>query len=267
MATDLKSLKREGGRRLNGAEKGPVQGLQVVTVITATLNAAKTISNTIKSIRLQSYPNIEWIVIDGGSTDGTVEILKDNEDIVDYWSSETDSGIYDALNKGIERAHGDWLLFLGADDRLAKDDIVATIFSRRQAGDEVLIYGDVQYENAAKPFLSDLSLKTLFYNTLHHQGAFYSRKLFDAGWRYDEGFELFADYDLNLRIALGRYKVVKLDKVVVSICSDNGRTRTNPGLLLRETNKIRGRYCGYVTNKLLSALFALKVYAYRVRHK
>jgi glycosyltransferase involved in cell wall biosynthesis len=267
MLTDSKPPKREGGRRFSGTEKKSAPGLPLITVITATLDAAKTISITIQSVRLQSYPNIEWIVIDGGSKDGTVEILKDNEDTIDYWASELDSGIYEALNKGIENAHGDWMLFLGADDRLAKEDIVATIFARRPVVDEVLIYGDVQYENAVKPVLSDISIKTLLHNTLHHQGAFYSRKLFDAGWRYDEGFELFADYELNLRIALERYKVVKLDKVVVSICSDNGRSRRNPGLLLRETNEIRRKYCGYFTNELLSVLFALKVYAYRVRHK
>lgn len=239
----------------------------MITVITATFNAAKTISNAMQSIRSQSYPNIEWLVIDGGSTDETVDILKNNEDTVDYWSSEADSGIYDALNKGVEHAHGDWILFLGADDRFAKEDVVATIFVQRQIGDEVLIYGDVQYELAAKPFLSSISLKTLLHNTVHHQGAFYSRKLFDAGWRYDAGFKLIADYELNLRIALAKDKVVKLDGVVVSICCDNGRSRTNLGALLRETNAIRGKHCGYFTNKLLSALFALKVCAYYVRHK
>ena len=267
MTTDLKPLKREGGRRFNGAEKRPVPGLPMITVITATFNAVKTVSNAMQSIRSQSYPNIQWLVIDGGSTDGTVEILMDNEDIVDYWSSAADSGIYDALNKGVEHAHGDWILFLGADDRLAKDDIVETIFARRQIGDEVLIYGDIRYENAAKPFLSDISVKTLLHNTVHHQGAFYSRKLFDAGWRYDAGFKLIADYELNLRIALAKHKVVKLEGIVVATCCDNGRSRTNLGALLRETNAIRGKYCGYFTNKLLSVLFALKVCAYYVRHK
>ncbi len=238
----------------------------MITVITATFNAAKTLLNAMQSIRSQSYPNIECLVMDGGSTDGTVEILKNNEDIVDYWSSEADSGIYDALNKGVESARGDWILFLGADDRFAADEILETIFARRQIGDEVLIYGDVRYENAARPFMSEISTKTLLHNTVHHQGAFYSRKLFDAGWRYDAGFKLIADYDLNLRIARAKHKVVKLDGVVVSICCDNGRSRTNLGALLRETNAIRGKHCGSFTNKLLSALFGLKVAAYYVRH-
>ena len=257
----------EGGRRLNGAERRPEHGLPMLTVVTATFNAAKTISDAMQSIRSQTYPNIEWIVIDGGSTDGTVEILKNNEDSIEYWSSESDSGIYDALNKGIEHARGDWILFLGADDRLARDDVIESIFAQRQIGDEVLIYGDVRYENAAKPFLSDISLKTLLHNTVHHQGAFYSRKLFDAGWRYDTGHKLIADYELNLRIVRKKDKVVKLEGLVGSICCDNGRSRTNLGALLRETNAIRRKHCGFFTNKLLSALFALKVGAYYVRHK
>ncbi len=239
----------------------------MISVITASFNAAKTISDAMRSIRSQTYPNIEWIVMDGGSTDGTVELLDAGGDIIDYWASEADSGIYDALNKGVDRARGDWILFLGADDRLAKEDVIERIFARPRRGDEMLIYGDVQYENAAAPFPSNLSVKTFLHNTLHHQGAFYSRKLFDAGWRYDASVKLIADYDLNLRIAVARYKVAKLDGVVVSICSDHGRSRTDLGALLRETNRVRRKHCGYLTNKLLSAAFALKVCAYYVRHK
>jgi len=144
----------------------------MITVITATFNAANTISEAMQSIRSQTYPNIEWIVIDGGSTDGTVQILTTNEDIVDYWSSEADSGIYDALNKGIDRAQGDWILFLGADDRLAKDDVIEKIFAQPKMGDEMLIYGDVRYENAIAPFLSNISVKTLFTTPCITRGLF-----------------------------------------------------------------------------------------------
>ena len=86
----------------------------LVTIITATYNAASSLQATISSIRQQSYVNIEWIIVDGGSSDDTVRILQQNDDVIQFWTSEPDNGIYDAWNKGIARARGEWIGFLGA---------------------------------------------------------------------------------------------------------------------------------------------------------
>ena len=89
-----------------------------ISIITTTLNAEATIEATILSVATQSYRNFEHIIIDGGSTDRTLELIRQHANKLSYWVSEPDSGIYDAMNKGISRSTGDWLYFLGADDIL-----------------------------------------------------------------------------------------------------------------------------------------------------
>ncbi|MFM2476536.1 glycosyltransferase [Celerinatantimonas sp. MCCC 1A17872] len=117
----------EGGRELT---VGPKQGTDehpLITIITSTFNAANDLHWTIDSIRAQTYPNIQWIVVDGGSRDNTVYILKANEDIIDYWFSEPDNGIYDAWNKALEYSKGEWIQFLGAGDELAYSETMSRV--------------------------------------------------------------------------------------------------------------------------------------------
>ena len=87
------TYRQEGGTRKHGKLKPNEPGMPLISIITATFNASKFIPDTIRSIRAQSYPNIEWIIIDGGSTDTTVDLLRANEDLIDYWLSEPDCGI------------------------------------------------------------------------------------------------------------------------------------------------------------------------------
>ena len=92
------------------------KSLPLITIIIAVFNGAKTLQQCIDSVAQQSYPNKELIIIDGGSKDGTLDLLKANSEKIDYWVSETDNGIYNAWNKGLAQANGDWICFLGADD-------------------------------------------------------------------------------------------------------------------------------------------------------
>jgi glycosyltransferase involved in cell wall biosynthesis len=116
----IESLKKEsalvGGLRFQNKIKQSSSNAPLVTIITATFNAASHLPRTIQSVRELTYKNIEWIVVDGGSTDQTVELIIKNEDVIDYWVSEPDEGIYDAWNKGVEKANGEWIAFLGAGD-------------------------------------------------------------------------------------------------------------------------------------------------------
>jgi len=108
--------RQEGGQRLLRGAKGSDPEQRLISIITVTYNAARHLPDTLKAIRAQDYPNIEWIVIDGGSTDGTIELLRANEDVIDYWLSEPDRGMYDALAKGFERSNGEILCWLNAGD-------------------------------------------------------------------------------------------------------------------------------------------------------
>ncbi len=105
----------EGGKRKASAD-GPAAARPVVSVITSVYNGAEGIERTIRSILAQNYPGVEYIVVDGGSGDGTVEILKRYNDSIDYWVSARDKGIYDAWNKGVQLAKGEWIAFLGSGD-------------------------------------------------------------------------------------------------------------------------------------------------------
>jgi len=106
----------EGGASGQGKLKQSEAGKPLISVITAIFNAARFLPDAISSIRAQSYPNIEWIVIDVGSTDETVDLLKANDQTIDYWLSEPGRGIFNAWNKGLAQARGEWIRFLGADD-------------------------------------------------------------------------------------------------------------------------------------------------------
>ena len=98
-----------------------------ITIITAVYNALDTLEQAILSVLEQTYPNIEYIIIDGGSTDGSVELIKKYSSRIYYWVSEPDRGIYNAFNKGIYKSTGDYVYFLGADDCLFSKDIISKV--------------------------------------------------------------------------------------------------------------------------------------------
>lgn len=127
--------RQEGGRGLHDRQSreapSPSSGhLPLITVVTATFNAARYLPDTLRTLRAQDYPNLQWIVIDGASRDGTTDLLRANEDLIDYWLSEPDRGMYDALAKGFDKARGDILCWLNAGDILLPGALatVADIF-------------------------------------------------------------------------------------------------------------------------------------------
>ena len=108
----------EGGLRTQGHFKKSYNDKPLVSIITVVFNSEKYLENTILSVISQAYDNVEYIIIDGGSTDGTIDIIKKYEDKLDYWISESDDGIYDAMNKGIDLVTGEWVNFVNSSDVL-----------------------------------------------------------------------------------------------------------------------------------------------------
>ncbi len=120
-------------------------GTQKVTIITVTYNSAAYLQDCINSVRSQNYPNIEYIIVDGKSTDGTMGIVRKNNEAVDYWISETDKGMYDAINKGMAVATGDIIGILNSDDVLDNENVITTIVNCFEKQGVDSIYGDLEF--------------------------------------------------------------------------------------------------------------------------
>lgn len=193
MTIDGGYRKAEGGLRTRVRYKRPMTGKPLITVITVVYNGADYLRQTIESVIHQQYDNLEYIIIDGGSTDGTLELVKSFDDAVDYWVSEPDCGIYDAMNKGIACSTGKYLLFLNARDELAVE--LADIGSAFE-GDNVLIYGKANMleDDRTLVYVKGKRLKgsrKLITGTpLCHQAIFYKR---DAVGRYNLDYKIIAD--------------------------------------------------------------------------
>ncbi|MDM3862941.1 MAG: glycosyltransferase family 2 protein, partial [Aphanizomenon gracile PMC644.10] len=181
----------EGGLRTKGFFKTSSPELPLVSIITVVFNGEKYIEQTIQSVINQSYSNIEYIIIDGASTDETVSIIRKYDNQISYWISEPDNGIYSAMNKALSIATGDWIFFLGSDDILFDGEVINKIFHSQKYLDVDIIFGDVLYMNSYY-FKSQLNYKILLRNTLHHQSCFYSKYLFND-FRYQDIYKICAD--------------------------------------------------------------------------
>ena len=228
--------------------------LPLFSIITVVFNGERFIQNCIQSVLAQTFTLYEYIVIDGGSTDKTVEIIKSYEKQLSYWVSEPDSGIYHAMNKGLNRVNGRWIFFLGADDRFFDNEVLSRISGILK--DELdIVFGNIKY-NSGDIVISKFSVKTLLHNTIHHQSAFYSRRNF-LKWRYDQKFRLISDYELNLKIykKKGGYRYID---TCIAICDQSGMSRSLLDIAFKETNEIRRRYHGVVQSWLLKVVYYIK---------
>ncbi len=184
------------------SQSSPITYLPLITVITVVLNGEKTLEETIKSVINQTYPNVEYIIIDGGSTDGTLDIIKKYEDYIDYWVSEPDEGIYDAMNKGIKVAVGFYYVFLGSDDKIIKDWLEKGVYyinTLTKFEDTIYLYGNIVFLTKWGKIryrynqLKDLSdLKKEF--SIPHSGSIISSKLFRFNSLYDKKYKIVGDY-------------------------------------------------------------------------
>ncbi|WP_213804546.1 glycosyltransferase family 2 protein [Granulicella sp. dw_53] len=175
----------------------------LVSIITAVFNGSDSITNCIESVLNQDYPRIEHIILDGGSTDGTVEILHSYGDRVSLWISEPDSGVYDAWNKGLKLARGEWIAFLGADDfylagaistymQLANEHPTAEFLTSRARLDHPTGYSPIFGGPWQWPRFST-AMSTI------HVGVMHRRSLFERYGNFDTSYRIAADYEFLLR--------------------------------------------------------------------
>jgi glycosyltransferase involved in cell wall biosynthesis len=173
-------------------------GLPKVSIITPTYNAQKLIESCVRSVSAQTYRNIEHIVIDGGSEDGTIEALSAYPHL--RWISEKDEGIYDAMNKGIRMSEGEWIYFLGSDDVLKHDDILTDIFAHRNVSGLDVVYGDVEWGDTGTTYDGEFTLAKLLQHNICHQAIFFRKEVFDTYGYYDQSYRSLADWEMNIRL-------------------------------------------------------------------
>ena len=192
--------------------------LPLISIITVVYNGADHLEETIQSVLGQSYPYVEYIVIDGGSTDGSVEIIQNYDAQISYWVSETDNGIYHAMNKGLTQASGDLVNFLNADDYLMPESLqhVSSAYGDEDAdvyyGNQLFLW-EINGERLEKRCIPNLQLMEKKMG-LFHQACFVRRNVFEELGKFDESFSIAGDYEFMLRVFLSQCRFTHVNAYI-----------------------------------------------------
>lgn len=172
-----------------------------ISIITITFNSDSHLAQTIASVATQSYENFEYIIIDGGSTDNTLEIIQANKKNIDLWISEPDNGIADAMNKGLSVASGEYILFLHSDDYLLDNTVIEKAAQHLDGQTDIILLDIYLEKNKHRTYSRPRGFNWWlnFKNGIHHQSVFCCRKLFQKIGNFDEKFRIAMDYDFFLR--------------------------------------------------------------------
>jgi glycosyltransferase involved in cell wall biosynthesis len=178
-----------------------------VSIITVCFNSEKTLHETINSVKYQTYENIEYIIIDGYSSDNTLNIIKSNIDVIDYYISENDNGLYDAMNKGIQIASGDIISILNSDDIYASNEVIKDIvevFNNNKSLDIVfgnIVFYDSNMINPTRVWKSSDFKNKLFLKGWHppHPALFVTKRGYNICGLYDINYRMCADFEFMLR--------------------------------------------------------------------
>lgn len=190
-----------------------------ITVITPSYNQGQYIEETILSIIDQGYPNLEYIIMDGGSTDNTVEVIKKYQDRITYWVSEKDTGQSNAINKGLRKATGDIINWINSDDQLQPGALMAIARHFMANPDAVIVHGRIEYFGETKNYYStnlpaqDLHIKYVSHICMPQPASFFHRRLIDEQGYLDETLHFSMDTDLFMRAGL-HYKLVQVEEVI-----------------------------------------------------
>jgi len=243
-----------------------------VTLITATYNASNYLDKCISSVFNQSYGNIEYIIIDGGSTDSTINIIKAHQHKLAYWISEPDCGIYDAWNKGISKATGTWIAFLGADDQLLPDAVrmyVEHIVDHPDCESLQFVSSQIQLIDersncvgtVGQPWQWELFKKSM---VTWHVGMFHSSSLFRKYGVFDDTFKISGDYELLLRA--GSQLVTSYMPVVTAKMRIGGVSGSNLLKASQETYraKIKNNVLSPITGKVLMVVDYIRLLSRKV---
>jgi glycosyltransferase involved in cell wall biosynthesis len=238
----------------------------VFSVITVTYNADKALEHTILSVLNQTHPAIEYLIIDGASTDGTVDIIKQYETGISYWISEPDRGLYDAMNKGLEKASGDYVWFLNAGDTLKNMDTVekiASVCEKNRMPD--ILYGETDLTDANGKVFARRRLRTPRQLTwksfrmgmlVSHQALIVKREIAPS---YNLKYRFSADFDWCIRCMKKAGSIVDSQLRIINYQYE-GTTTANRKASLKERYQIMCEYYGTIPTQIRHLWFAARFY-------
>jgi glycosyltransferase involved in cell wall biosynthesis len=238
------------------SQSSPITYLPLITVITVVLNGEKTLEETIKSVISQTYPNVEYIIIDGGSTDGTLDIIKKYEDYIDYWVSEPDKGIYDAMNKGIIISFGEWLNMLNSGDLYYNSIVIENIYTKEIDTDVYGIAGSWVCDYEGNIFLYHPNPYKVLEKPgwyINHQAFFYRKITHKILGLYSTDYRTGSDYEYYFRLLVNKLRILTHNSILIKFdlkqnSSDSTKSRWEEFL-------IRKKYLGFKLKELLISLF------------
>ena len=210
-----------------------------ISVITINFNNCAGLQKTIESVVAQTYIDYEWIVVDGGSTDGSRELIEEYTNRFSYWVSEPDKGVYNAMNKGIKVAQGDYVIFMNSGDCFADSNVLQNVVGELDCD---IVAGWVKEDKSgviSKP-PEDFTLWPLFLQNIPHQAEFIRTRLFHEIAMYAEDLKVIADLEFNVRVALHDCTYRTINKIV-AIVEPGGISSTEMALMEAEGAIIRER--------------------------
>jgi glycosyltransferase involved in cell wall biosynthesis len=210
-----------GGLRSKGYYKKSQANQPLISVITVVLNRRELVANAIKSLLGQSYDNIEYIIIDGLSTDGTLDVIRGYDQNIDYWISEPDRGLYEAMNKGIQASTGEWILVLNSDDILLESNILKDVSEYLRSTNADIVHGNmnVRYPNGRMRTNIPLNIRYLKKKMCLNHGSCFIRRSVYLKKLYDTSYRIAADYDFLLWAYLRGYKFEYINKNIIEYSS------------------------------------------------
>ena len=204
-----------------------------ISIIIPTFNASKTLSDALESILGQSFTDYEVLIMDGLSSDNTVEQARSFQDARIRIVSEKDAGIYDAMNKGIQLAHGEWLYFLGCDDKLFDKETFQEIAPSLESDCDV-VYGNVSFLISGRTYDGKFSRLKLLRSNICHQAIFTRKSVFQRIGVFNTEYKGLADWHFNMRWFNNKAIKFKYVPQIIAYYSEDGYSFSNPDLVFRE---------------------------------